>query len=145
MFPVKVVLVILFWCFYRNVTTVNRCNNIQNLALLRDILNFPAYFRPCRRKLYEVILQMANCFYKLMTALNHCRFCHSDHQSTWAVAFASRQTPQAHSHSLFNWNSVTHSSVLLRYCWPYQPTDILKSSPRQAEVFLPPVIESSAV
>ena len=137
MFPVKVVLVILFWCFYRNVTTVNRCNNIQNLPLLSETFNFPAFLK--------VILQTANCFYKLITALNHCRFCQSDHQSTRAVAFASHQTPQAHSHPLFNWNSITHSSVLSRYCWPYQPTDILKSSPRQAEVFLPPVIESSAV
>ena len=40
--------------------------------------------------------------------------------------------PQAamQSHSLFNRNSVTHSSVLSHYCWHYQPTDILKSSQR---------------
>ena len=75
MSPVKVILVILFWCLYRNVTYVNRSNNIRNLALLRETLNFPAHFRPCRRKLYEVILQTANSFYKLMTALNHSRYC----------------------------------------------------------------------
>ena len=55
--------------------------------------------------------------------------------------------PQAatQSHSLFNRNSVTHSSVLSHYCWHYQPTDILKSSQRHLEIFLPSVIKSSVV
>ena len=135
MFPVKVVPVILFWCLYRNVTSVNRSNNIRNLALLRETFNFPAFFRPCKTKLYEVILQTANCFYKLMTARNHGRFCQSDHQSTWAIALTSRQAPQAHSHSLFNRNSVTHSSVLSHYCWPYQPTDIYSKVARDTRKF----------
>ena len=47
--------------------------------------------------------------------------------------------------ALLDWNSVTHSSVSSRYCWPYKPTDKLKSSPRHSEVFIPPVIESSVV
>jgi len=57
MFPVEVVLVILFWCLYRNVTVINRCNNIWKLALLRETFNFPAYFRPSGGELYEVILE----------------------------------------------------------------------------------------
>ena len=55
--------------------------------------------------------------------------------------------PQAatQSQSLFKWNSVTQSSVLSHYRWHYQPTDILKSSQRHLEIFLPSVIKSSVV
>ena len=40
MFPVEVVLVILFWCLYRNVAAINRRNNVGKLALLRETLIF---------------------------------------------------------------------------------------------------------
>ena len=39
----------------------------------------------------------------------------------------------------------THSSVSSRYCWPYKPSDKLKSSPGHSEVLLPPGIETSVV
>ena len=40
MFPVEVVLVVLFWCLYRNVAAINCSNHIGKL--LRETFNFPA-------------------------------------------------------------------------------------------------------